>query len=62
MRVLALRDPDGNAAVIADLTAQVRLLTDRYDLPRVSALLESFAGQAPAYADVPRQGDQHVDA
>ena len=61
-RVLVLQDDHANADAIADLTSQVRQLTDRYELPRVSALLESFDGPATsAYPSVPRQGEQHVD-
>lgn len=62
-RAMALHDAEGNAETILDLLAQVRSVTDRYDLPRVAALLESFdVPTATAYPEVPRQGEQHVDA
>jgi tetratricopeptide (TPR) repeat protein len=42
MRVLMLRDPKGNADAVADLAGQVRVLTERYELPRVATLLATF--------------------
>jgi hypothetical protein len=62
VRALRMRAGEGDLVAARALVGEVRAITDRYDLPRVTALLARLAEtDGDAYPALPRQAEPAVD-